>query len=202
MRRQILRVLAFSALALMGTWSGRARADPFPGDCPCQQREPYGAYLGAGIVSVAALQRGEGSFLREGNGVRLVAGERLSRYVALELNWQRSFHERDPATWHRGAGMLRLTTFALDLKLYLSGKGPVQGYFVGGPGIYLLGNSKGVSLNGPGFQGGLGIDFWLAPWLRLTLQAQYRSANMIDRVIDRKLYLSMATGLIEFVVQL
>lgn len=210
MRRQILRVLAFSALALMGTWSGLAQAEPFPGpgpspspeDCPCQRREPYGAYLGAGIVSTTVLSRGEGSFLREGNGFRLVAGERISRHVALELNWQRSYHGRDPAAWHRGAGTLRLNAFAADLKLYVSGKGSVQGYFVGGAGIYLLGGARGISMNGPGFQAGLGIDFWFSPWLRMSLQAQYRGANMTDRVFDRNLYLSMATGLVEFAVQL
>ncbi|HEX2574207.1 MAG TPA: hypothetical protein VH877_31965 [Polyangia bacterium] len=201
MRRQILRVLAFSALALVGGGSGWARAEP-PENCPCQQREPYGSYLGVGIVSISTLHRGEGSFLRGGNGFRLVAGERISQHVALELNWQRSYHARDPATWHRGAGDLRLNALAFDLKLYLSGRGPVQGYFVGGAGVYLLADNRGIALSGPGLQGGLGIDFWLSPWARITLQAQYRGANMLDQIRDRRLYLSMATGLIEFAVQL
>ena len=116
--------------------------------------------------------------------------------MAKELPWARS------GNLASRRGYARLNTFAADLKLYVSGKGSVQGYFVGGAGIYLVGGARGVSMNGPGFQGGLGIDFWFAPWFRMTLQAQYRGANMTDRVFDRKLYVSMATGLVEFAVQL
>jgi hypothetical protein len=202
MRRQILRVLAFSALALMWTGSGSAQADSLPEECPCQRREPVGSYLGVGIVSTAVLHRGEASFLQEGNGFRLVAGERIARHVALEVNWQRSYHTRNPETWHRGAGALRLNTLALDLKIYMSGKGWVQAYLVGGAGAYLVGNDRGTSMSGPGFQGGLGFDFWFTPWLRMGLQAQYRGASVIDHVLDRRIYLSMATGLIEFAVHL
>ena len=202
MRRQILRVLAVSALALMGTWSGWARADPLPEDCPCQRRDLSRSYLGAGIVSTTVLHRGEASFLQGGNGFRLVAGEWISRHFALELNWQRSYHAREPEAWRRGAEMLRLNTLALDLKIYLSSQGWVQTYLVGGIGASLLGDAKSVSLGGPGFQGGLGIDFWFTPWLRMGLQAQYRGATGIDHVLDRRLYLSLATGLIELAVRL
>ena len=203
MQRQILRALASSMLTLMLTASGSARADSWPGDCHCLQHGPSSSYLGAGIVSTSVLRHGERGFLQEGKGFRLMVGERLSQHFALELNWQRSNHPLTPNGPHLPSRGLALNAFALDLKIYLSGRGWIQGYLVGGTGAYLLGNGKGFFMSGLGLQCGVGADVWISPRVKVGLQAQYRGASLADRVTpDRKLSLSTVTGLIDIAIQL
>jgi hypothetical protein len=156
-------------------------------------------YLGAEGVGVAVLgQSGPREFLSHGGGVNLFLGGRVSRRAAIEFGWQPTFHGRDGAPLAAGDnGGLGFSALTFDVKLFPL-LGPIQPYFAAGVGSYFL-TDDGMSLyaEGPGYQVGGGIDFWLGRHVSLGLKAQYRGVGMVN--YDRQgtnSYLSLFTGAI------
>jgi hypothetical protein len=175
-RKIILAVIAFAGLAgaarpAHAEWVWVNRVNPYA--------RPH-FYLGAegqGLVVLGAT--GPRSFLDHGGGFDLFVGGRLNRWAALEFGWQATFHNPEYDVWGNRVDRVGLQALTLDGKFYPV-HGPVQPYVSGGGGLYLMGDSFSVFAEGPGFQIGGGIDFWLTRNMSLGLRAQYRGVDMID----------------------
>jgi hypothetical protein len=164
--------------------------------------DPYARrhfYLGVEAVGVAVLnQTGPRGFLEGGGGFDFFVGGRLSRFVALEAGWQPTFHNNETDIFGRRIGTIGLDALTLDLKIFPI-HGPIQPYFVIGAGGYLLGDNFSAFAEGPGYQIGGGIDFWITRWASLGLKAQYRGVELFDYDVNNdNTYLSLFTGSINF----
>jgi hypothetical protein len=195
-RKSILALFMFVGLAVGASRPARAEW------VWVQRTNPYARphfYLGAegqGVVVLGAT--GPRSFLDHGGGFDLFLGGRLNRWAALEFGWQATFHNPEYDVWGTRVGHVGLQALTLDVKVYPV-HGRVQPYFSGGGGLYLMGDNFDVFAEGPGFQLGGGIDFWLSRWASLGLRAQYRGVDMID--YDRAqndTYLSLLTFGLDF----
>ncbi len=178
MRKAIVALFAFVSLA------GAAR--PARADWVYVSDRYYNPYArphfymgveGQGIVVLGAT--GSNAFLDHGGGFDLYVGGRLNRWLALEAGWQATFHNPEVDDLGRQVDRVGLQALTLDAKFYPV-HGPVQPYFSGGAGLYLLGDSFSVFSEGAGFQVGGGVDFWLTRHLSLGLRAQYRGVDMVD----------------------
>ena len=144
--------------------------------------DPYGLYVGAGLIGMRVLDQSRGAALIEsGSGLTIYGGLRLSRSLALELGWAATFHE--PARADNGFGSgdsLALNGFTADAKIYLGGEGDrVEPYVQGGVGLYLLDSTYlGARSVGSGFQGGGGFDFHIGSYVDLGGRALYRGIAM------------------------
>lgn len=154
-------------------------------------------YIGIGGVGSVVLNQGSKSFLSNGGGIDLTVGVRVHSVFAVELNWQPTFHNNtniDGSVFARPIGQLGLEALTTDLKFYPA-DGPVQPYFTIGGGIYFLGERFDIFADGPGYEVGGGIDFWLSPWISLGVKAQYRGVELIDfDSHNNNTYLSMFTA--------
>jgi hypothetical protein len=159
------------------------------------RRNPYARrhfYLGAeGLGLIVLDQTGPRAFLDHGGGVRLFLGGRLSRIFALEFAWEPTFHNNEVDIFGRRIGTIGLEALTVDGKLYpLSGR--VQPYFSFGAGVYLLGDNFSVFAEGPGYQIGGGVDFWLSPHFSLGVRTEYRGVGLVDYdVFKDNTYLSL-----------
>jgi hypothetical protein len=137
-------------------------------------------YLGIAGQGVAVVdQTGPRAFLSSGGGFDLFLGLRANRWVAIEAGWQPTFHNVEVDDFGRPVGRIGLQALTLDVKIFPV-HGRVQPYFSVGGGAYLMGDNFDVFAEGPGFQIGGGIDFWLSRWGSLGLRVQYRGVDMID----------------------
>lgn len=156
-------------------------------------------YLGAsGVGAFVVNQSGPRSFLDQGGGFNLFLGVRFARFFAIEATWQPTFHNNEVDIFGRPVGTISLEAITGDLKFYPA-RGRVQPYLMAGVGAYLLGDNFSVFAEGPGYQLGGGIDFWLSPWFSLGLKVQYRGIELFDydRFNDNT-YLSMITAALDF----
>lgn len=176
MRKIILAIVAFVGVG--------AAARPAHAEWVwISHRNPYARphfYLGAegeGVVVLGAT--GPNAFLDHGGGFNLFLGGRINRWAALEFGWQATFHNPEFDELGRPLGHVGLQALTLDGKFYPV-HGRVQPYVSGGAGLYLLGDVFDVFAEGPGFQVGGGIDFWLSRAVSLGLRAQYRGVDMLD----------------------
>lgn len=149
-------------------------------------------YMGAEGQGLVVLgETGPRSFLDHGGGFDLFLGGRINRWAALEFGWQATFHNPEQDVFGQPVGHVGLQALTLDAKFYPV-HGPVQPYFSAGGGLYLMGDDFSVFAEGPGFQVGGGIDFWLSRWASLGLRAQYRGVDMVDYDVYREdTYLSL-----------
>lgn len=145
--------------------------------------DPYGLYLGAGLVGTHILdQSGGEELLDSGSGLTVYGGLRLSHRLALELGWVATFHNPETLQTNFGADTdyLVLNGFTGDAKIYLGDEAQrVEPYVQGGVGLYLLDSTYlGSQSVGTGFQGGAGFDFHLGSHLDLGLRALFRGIAM------------------------
>jgi hypothetical protein len=172
-------LISVIALACVVGGSRSARADWVW----VQRENPYARthfYLGVAGQGVAVLgETGPRSFLSSGGGFDLFLGLRANRWVALEAGWQPTFHNAEVDELGRTVGHIGLQALTLDVKIYPV-HGRVQPYFSVGGGAYLMGDNFDLFAEGPGFQIGGGVDFWLSRWGSLGLRVQYRGVDMID----------------------
>ncbi len=196
MRKIILAVVAFVGLV------GAAR--PAHADWVWVNRwyNPYARphfYMGIEGVGVAVLnETGPRAFLDHGGGFNLFLGGRLNRWAALEFGWQATFHNPELDVWGRPIDRVGLQALTMDFKFYPV-HGRVQPYVSGGMGLYMMGDSFDVFAEGPGFQVGGGIDFWLSRWASLGLRVQYRGVDMVDYdPANDDTFISMITGGVDF----
>ena len=137
-------------------------------------------YLGAsGVGAIVLDQTGPNAFLHHGGGFSLFLGVRFARFFALEAAWQPTFHNNEYDIFGRPVGTIGLEAITGDFKFYPA-RGPVQPYFSIGVGGYLLGDNFSVFAEGPGYQIGGGVDFWVSPWFSIGLKVQYRGIELID----------------------
>jgi hypothetical protein len=137
-------------------------------------------YLGASPVGMFVLgETGPRSFLDNGGGFSLFLGARFARFFALEAAWEPTFHNNEVDIFGRPVGTLGLEALTGNLKIYPA-RGRVQPYFMAGGGAYLLGDNLTAFAEGPGYQIGGGVDFWLSPWASLGLKVQYRGVELFD----------------------
>lgn len=198
MKKLLLALLAFGCIA--------GAAQPAHADwvwVPRHHRyNPYarphfylgGAGVGVGIVD----QTGPRSFLSSGGGFDLFLGARFNRWFALELGWQPTFHNPEFDDYGRQVDRIGIQALTLDGKVFLV-HGPIQPYVMAGVGAYLMGDSLDVFAEGPGFQVGGGVDFWIGPHFSIGLKVQYRGVQMID--VDPNnddTFISMITGAVDF----
>ena len=160
-------------------------------------------YMGVEGVGVAVLdQSGPRSFLQGGGGFNLFIGGRLSRFVAMELGWQPTFHNNETNIFGQPIGTVGLDAITLDFKFFLL-PGRVQPYLSVGAGLYLLGDNFSVFAEGPGYQLGAGVDFWLNRFVTLGLKAQYRGVALFDYDVEQdNTYLSLFQGSLNLTVHL
>jgi hypothetical protein len=168
--------------------------------------DPYARrhfYIGGSGVGAAVInQTGPEGFIGNGGGFSLILGARLSRHFALEFGWEPTFHNtsQDAAIYlfqnpNHTVGINALT---LDGKVYFA-QGFVQPYFMFGGGAYLLGDQLHAVAEGPGYQLGGGIDFWLNPWFTIGGKVQYRGVEFIDyNARNDNTYVSMITAAGDF----
>jgi Outer membrane protein beta-barrel domain len=177
-----VRKLVLAVIAVVGL-VGAARPAHAEWVWVNRQPNPYARphfYLGAeaqGLVVLGAT--GPRAFLDHGGGFDLFLGGRLNRWAALEFGWQPTFHNPEQDVLGRQVGRVGLQALTIDAKFYPA-HGRVQPYLSAGAGLYLLGDNFSVFAEGPGFQVGGGIDFWLSRWASLGVRAQYRGVDMVD----------------------
>lgn len=185
------RAFLVFAAATAALASSPARADSAPDDS--YSRSHF--YIGFGGAGVAVLdQSGPHTFLQHGGGFDLFLGGRLGKWTALELNWQPSFHENQKDIFGNNIPTIGLDAITLDVKIFFL-HGFVQPYFTAGVGAYLLGDPFRPNAEGPGYQIGGGIDFWLGHHVTLGIKLQYRGVELYD--FDRfgdNTYVSLFNG--------
>jgi hypothetical protein len=188
--------IALTAFAALSLTPASARAQwvylPPPPD-------PYARphfYLGAEAVGVAVVdQTGPRAFLDHGGGFNLFIGGRFNRVFALEFGWQPTFHNNEVNIFGDRIGTIGLEALTLDAKLYPFRTRVVQPFFTIGAGAYLLGDNFAVFAEGPGYQIGGGVDFWIGHHASLGLKVQYRGVALFDYdAYQDNTYLSLITG--------
>ena len=157
--------------------------------------EPYARshlYMGAGGAAVVTLgQSGPRSFLQSGGGFNVFFGGRANRWISLELDWQPTFHSNNQDIFATPVSTLNLHALTADIQLHLL-RGSIQPYLTAGGGVDVLAESGRVLAQGPGFQVGAGVDFWLNRFISLGLKAQYRGAKLYGyNRFDDDTYLSL-----------
>jgi len=167
-------------------WGMRPRNDAYS--------RPH-VYVGAAGVGVAVLdQTGPNAFLDHGGGFELFVGVRFGRLVGLEVNWQPTFHNNQFNAFGEVVNTLGLQAITADLKLFLA-PGFVQPYVTIGGGAYILGDRFSAIAEGPGWEVGGGVDFWIGPYFSLGLKAQYRGVALISYDLNSdNTYVSLFTG--------
>jgi hypothetical protein len=171
---------------------------PQPPPIIIPQPDPYARshfYLGVAGVGVAVLdQTGPRAFLQAGGGFELTVGARLGRLLALEANWQPTFHNNQVDIFGNTVNTVGLNALTGDLKLFLL-HGSIQPYFTVGAGFYSMGNAFSNIADGVGWEIGGGVDFWLGRFFTLGLKAQYRGVALFDYdLFNDNTYLSLFTG--------
>ncbi len=201
MKTLLLALLVFGCLAGVAT---PARAD-WVWVNRHHHYNPYARphfYLGIAPVAVGILsETGPNSYLSSGGGFDLFLGVRANKWFALELGWQPTFHKPEYDQFGQQVDRIGLQALTLDGKFYFV-HGPIQPYVTAGVGAYLLGDSLDVFAEGPGFQVGGGVDFWIGPHFSIGLKLQYRGIDMIDVDPNRDdTFISMITGAVDFAVR-
>jgi hypothetical protein len=196
MKRASFTAALLASLVLVGT----ARADQVY--VVVREPNPYARrhfYLGIEAVGVAVIhQTGPHGFLEGGGGFNFFLGGRLSRWVALEAGWQPTFHSNESNIFTRRIGTIGLDALTLDVKIFPI-HGAIQPYFAVGAGAYFLGDNFDAFAEGPGYQIGGGIDFWVARFASIGLKAQYRGVELFDYDLQKdNTYLSLFTGSANF----
>jgi len=146
------------------------------------------AYFGGqlmGFIVAAQISDYTDGYLGHGGGGGLFGGIRLNPFVSLEGNWMMTFHDETFQT-SRGETVvdldsIYLMTFTLDAKFHIPTRGPIEPYFQAGVGFAYAGvtypegvNGDSVFAEGPVFNLGGGLDFWLGPWFSLGGRLLYR----------------------------
>jgi len=178
------------------TWT--AWTAPPPRWRPAESRPEYGRthlYVGAGGVGVAVLDEAGGpAFLDHGGGFELFIGVRVNPLFAIEAAWQSTFHDNSADLFARRISTIGLDAITAEFKLYLA-SGEVQPYLSIGAGAYITGDRYYAFAEGPGWQIGGGVDFWIGPYFSIGLKAQYRGIALIAYDVDGDTtYLSLFTG--------
>ncbi|HZS39725.1 MAG TPA: outer membrane beta-barrel protein [Polyangia bacterium] len=195
MTKGTLSIVVLGAFAALSLAPRPARAEfVYVRPAPNPFARPH-FYMGAEVVGVAVVgETGPRSFLDHGGGFNLFVGGRINRVFALELGWQPTFHNNQTDIFGERVSTVGLDALTVDGKFYPL-YGPIQPYLTVGAGLYLLGDNFSVLAEGPGYQIGAGIDFWITRHVSLGLKAQYRGVALVDYDVFRdNTYLSLITG--------
>ncbi|MBK6848731.1 MAG: hypothetical protein IPG96_14765 [Proteobacteria bacterium] len=151
------------------------------------------AYVGGQLSGVAVLAQSTDyadGYLGSGGGAGLFGGVRLGPFLAIEGNWNVTYHDNREIrgdTLFIDLDALYMMTFSVDGKLHLPTYGPVEPYAQAGIGFGYLGATYGsnydgnsVLASGPMFNLGVGLDGWLSPWLTVGGRVLYRGLAFGD----------------------
>jgi hypothetical protein len=180
----IRKIVMLSLLAAAIGSAGTAHAEyrryyyyQYPWDNPYTRTHFYLGGSGVGVVVLD--QTGPNAILNHGGGFSLFLGVRFARFFALEAGWQPTFHNTEFNQFGQPVSTIGLQSITGDFKFYPA-RGPVQPYFSIGAGAYLLGDNFSVFAEGPGYQIGGGVDFFVSPWFSVGLRIQYRGVELFD----------------------
>ena len=154
--------------------------------------------FGVGAAGAVAFeQSGPRGYLHYGAGFELSLGARLGRYLGLDLAWDSTYHDNQLVQSGVINNTVTMQAVVLDGRLYFS-TGRVQPFVSVGGGVFLLGSDFRIQAAGPGWTAGGGADIWLQPWAKLSVKAQYRGAEILEKG-DASTTLHMALGSFNFI---
>lgn len=142
---------------------------------------PVNAYLSVGgIASIITGSLGNKGINYSGGGFEVSLGAEVRQWVAFELNYSLSFHNKDEG---RRDG---LHTLMLETHAFLS-RNRVRPYALIGLGAFFLNpdtkNPESEILTGPGIQLGVGIDIKVAKALSIGAKLSWRGMYLDDAEI-------------------
>ena len=160
-------------------------------------------YIGAqltGLIVVAQVTDYETGYLGHGGGGGIFGGVRFNPWLAIELNWNATYHDE---RFDAGSSTvivldsIYLMSITADAKIHIPTWGPIEPFIQAGIGFAYIGANyddcigcDSIFASGPAFNLGGGVDIWLGPHISVGGRMLYKGLYFNEDEFGRRSDLS------------